>query len=236
MTTIMIAGGLARPAAPRPLEGQVAIVTAAGVGAGPDVAAALATRGAMLVINGAMRPAAAAALCRRLGKAHDVPVLFDDADPFSPQGAGAMMERAHRAFGPASVLVNNMALIRCEAAAWDAAFTRALAAAAHATAAVLPQMAAHGRGRIVNLGPVEEGAAHLARSRLIGLTRMTARAAAGIACNAICPVVRPGAPAPVAEIVAAVCLFSAEAIAVTGGAFAVGDGWMAPEALLPRLR
>jgi len=202
MSTIMQSAGLARKAAPRTLEGKVAIVTGSTSGIGLGIAGALAEQGAMIVLNGLGDQEEIATLCHVLGARFDVPVRYDAADMSDAMAIGDMIERTRRAFGPVDVLVNNAGIQHVAAiedfpvAKWDAIMAINLSAAFHATRAVLPEMKLRGWGRIINLasahgliGSPFKSAYVAAKHGIVGLTKVTALEAAehGITCNAVCP-------------------------------------------------
>ena len=107
MNSIMASAGLARSGNPRPMDGKVAVVTGSTSGIGLGIANALASAGAMIVLNGIADPIDAEKLCQVLGPRHDVPVRFDDADMSKPAEIHDMVERIGRSFGPVDILVNN---------------------------------------------------------------------------------------------------------------------------------
>ena len=60
MDTIMASAGLARSGNPRPMDGKVAVITGSTSGIGLGIANALASAGAMIVLNGIAEPIEAA--------------------------------------------------------------------------------------------------------------------------------------------------------------------------------
>jgi len=200
--TIMTSAGLARTAAPRPLDGKVAIVTGSTSGIGLGIATALAASGAMIVINGFGDPIEIENLCQVLGARHDVPVRYDDADMSNPTAILDMVERVGRSFGPVDILVNNAGiqyvapLEEFPPEKWDAILAINLSAAFHATRAVLPEMKRRNFGRIVNIASAHgliaspfKSAYVAAKHGIVGLTKVVALEAAefGVTCNAVCP-------------------------------------------------
>lgn len=202
MNTIMASAGLARSGNPRPMDGKVAVVTGSTSGIGLGIANALASAGAMIVLNGIADPIEVEKLCQVLGPRHDVPVRFDDADMSKPAEIHDMVERIGRSFGPVDILVNNAGIQHVAPIEefppekWDAIQAINLSAAFHATRAVLPEMKRRGFGRIVNIasahgliGSPFKSAYVAAKHGIVGLTKVVALEAAefGVTCNAVCP-------------------------------------------------
>ena len=202
MDTIMASAGLARSGNPRPMDGKVAVITGSTSGIGLGIANALASAGAMIVLNGIAEPIEAEKLCQVLGARHDVPVRFDGADMSKPEAIRDMVERVGRSFGPVDILVNNAGIQHVAPVEefppekWDAILAINLSAAFHATRAVLPEMKRRGFGRIVNvasahglIGSPFKSAYVAAKHGIVGLTKVVALEAAehGVTCNAVCP-------------------------------------------------
>jgi 3-hydroxybutyrate dehydrogenase len=201
MDTIMASAGLARSGNPRPMDGKVAVITGSTGGIGLGIANALASAGAMIVLNGIAEPIEAENLCQVMGARHDVPVRFDGADMSKPAAIRDMVERAGRSFGPVDILVNNAGIQHVAPVEdfppekWDAIQAINLSAAFHARA-VLPEMKRRGFGRIVNvasahglIGSPFKSAYVAAKHGIVGLTKVVALEAAehGVTCNAVCP-------------------------------------------------
>jgi 3-hydroxybutyrate dehydrogenase len=202
MDTIMASAGLARSGNPRPMDGKVAVITGSTSGIGLGIANALASAGAMIVLNGIAEPIEAENLCQVMGARHDVPVRFDGADMSKPDAIRDMMERVGRSFGAVDILVNNAGIQHVApvedfpAEKWDAIQAINLSAAFHATRVVLPEMKRRGFGRIVNvasahglIGSPFKSAYVAAKHGIVGLTKVVALEAAehGVTCNAVCP-------------------------------------------------
>ena len=202
MNSIMASAGLARSGNPRPMDGKVAVVTGSTSGIGLGIANALASAGAMIVLNGIADPIDAEKLCQVLGPRHDVPVRFDDADMSKPAEIHDMVERIGRSFGPVDILVNNAGIQHVAPIEefppekWDAILAINLSAAFHAIRAVLPEMKRRGFGRIVNVASAHglvaspfKSAYVAAKHGVVGLTKVVALEAAehGVTCNAVCP-------------------------------------------------
>jgi NAD(P)-dependent dehydrogenase (short-subunit alcohol dehydrogenase family) len=179
-----------------PLEGRHAVVTGGGRGIGAAIAAALADAGARITLLGRSEaplqekasglPMARAVVC----------------DVTEEGGVAAAFADAARAFGPATILVNNAG------AAESAPFVRTslelfrrlldvnLIGTFLCSRAALPGMVEAGFGRIVNVASVAglKGAAYVsaycaAKHGVIGLTRALAleTATSGVTVNAVCP-------------------------------------------------
>ncbi|MGQ9365786.1 3-hydroxybutyrate dehydrogenase [Azospirillum sp. ST 5-10] len=189
------------PAAAR-AAARAALVTGATGGIGAAIAAALAAQGRDLMLSGLGEADAVERQCAALAAAHGVRVAHHGADLRDPAAVRALVRAAEEAYGGVDVLVNNAGIQHVAALhlfpddRWDEVLAVNLSAAFHATKAVLPEMMARRRGRIVNvasaLGLV--GAPHkpayvAAKHGLVGLTRATALEVAelGITCNAVCP-------------------------------------------------
>lgn len=186
-----------------PLADHVAIVTGAASGIGAAIALHLADLGAAVLINHKDTPEAAEAVAaeiRRLGRRAEAHA----ADVTDRAAVQAMVARAEAELGPVDLLVNNVGGLiesrRFEAfddALWDAIFDLNLKSAFICTQAVLPGMAARGRGHVVNIssiaaetgapgGSIPYAAAKGAMNTLtIGLARELA--ASGIRVNAVAP-------------------------------------------------
>ncbi|MGE0223335.1 MAG: 3-hydroxybutyrate dehydrogenase [Acetobacteraceae bacterium] len=186
----------------RAFEGRVAVVTGSTSGIGLGIARALAAGGATVILNGLGDPTRMDALCHELSEKHGVPVQYDDTDMADGNAIAEMMERAIRGFGTVDILVNNagiqhVAPIECfPPEKWQAIQAINLAAAFHATQAVLPEMKRQGFGRIVNIASAHglvaspfKSAYVAAKHGVIGLTKVAALEAAehGVTCNAVCP-------------------------------------------------
>jgi 3-hydroxybutyrate dehydrogenase len=198
----MASAGLARSGNPRPMDGKVAVITGSTSGIGLGIANALASAGAMIVLNGIAEPIEAENLCQVMGARHDVPVRFDGADMSKPEAIRDMVERVGRSFGPVDILVNNAGIQHVAPVEdfppekWDAILAINLSAAFHATRVVLPEMKRRGFGRIVNvasahglIGSPFKSAYVAAKHGIVGLTKVVALEAAehGVTCNAVCP-------------------------------------------------
>jgi NAD(P)-dependent dehydrogenase (short-subunit alcohol dehydrogenase family) len=137
------------------LQGKVVLVTGGSKGIGLACAQAFLKEGARVVIASRSQGNLDAAL-GRLG-ADRTSVVPIEADLVRPQAARSMVEQAERALGPIDVLVNSAGAARrylpeeLDAAAWHAAMDAKYFTYIHAMDAVLPGMAARGRGVVVNV-------------------------------------------------------------------------------------
>jgi 3-hydroxybutyrate dehydrogenase len=202
MMTMMASAGLARTGNSRPLDGKVAVITGSTSGIGLGVANALASAGAMIVLNGLADRIEVQNLCQVLGARHEVPVQFDGANMADPAAIRDMVERVGRSFGPVDILVNNAGIQHVAPIEefplekWDAIQAINLSAAFHATRAVLSEMKRRHYGRIVNIasahgliGSPFKSAYVAAKHGIVGLTKVVALESAefGVTCNAVCP-------------------------------------------------
>jgi NAD(P)-dependent dehydrogenase (short-subunit alcohol dehydrogenase family) len=137
------------------LQGKVVAVTGASKGIGFACAEAFAREGAKV----ALVSRSAANLDAALGKLKDAPhrPIHCVADLVRAEDAARMAEEIERAMGPIDVLVNSAgAALRytpdeLDAASWHAAMDAKYFSYIHPISAVLPGMAARGRGAIVNI-------------------------------------------------------------------------------------
>ena len=241
------------------LHGRVALVTGAGRRTGRGLALAVAAQGATVAVHYRSRPAEAAAVVQEIegggGTAFAVQAELRDAD-----AVAAMMDRVRARTGTLDILINNVGtfLVRDIAAVTPAEWEESLASTVTATfltcRAVLPGMAAHRYGRIVNFA--DSGADHLRAAPnitpyLIGktgvliLTKSLAAAYArhGVTVNAVSPGIidnsvtkPPGAEqaipagrfATIDDITNAVLFLLRDASSyITGANLKVGGGWHA---------
>lgn len=186
------------------LSGRVVLVTGAGGGAGPTLAAAFAAEGAAVALHqrratGRTSRAAEAAALIVAGGGRAVAVA---ADLTSTDEVAAMVETVERELGPVAVLVTATSAYRSDSlgeitdASWSDVIEDMLGATFRVSRAVAPGMRAAGWGRIVNIAARSgltgaAGAAHYAAAKagIVGLTRSLAKELGpdGILVNAVAP-------------------------------------------------
>lgn len=181
-------------------QNSTVVVTGAGRGIGRSVAARFAHEGARvaLVARTEKELLETAAQLKR----QNARCLAFPADITERGAAEAVVARAEEELGPVDILVNNAGVflwkpfLQLTPGEWDLVVSTNLTGAANFCRAVLPGMAARGRGRIVNVASIHgmRGEANLsahsaAKFGLIGLTQSLAREFRehNIAVNAVCP-------------------------------------------------
>ena len=183
------------------LEKRVAIVTGGGRGLGREIALAFAREGADLALAATGRPAleSTAAEIRALGR-RAIAVV---ADVTEEPAVAELVRRTLAELGGIDVLVNNAGVTGPTAPAdevsledWDRTLAVNLTGAFLCAKAVLPHMAARGRGKIVNIASIAGHIGYALRAPyavskwgMIGLTLTLAQewGARGIQVNAISP-------------------------------------------------
>jgi NAD(P)-dependent dehydrogenase (short-subunit alcohol dehydrogenase family) len=140
------------------LRDQVAVVTGAGRGIGREVARALATLGARVIIAEISEQGSETAeIIRQSGAA----AHFVQCDVSDETSVAALIDRARQIYGPIDLLVNNAAYVpvasvaEMEAAIWDRVLAVNLRGTFLLCKACLPDMLARGRGVIVNMVSTE---------------------------------------------------------------------------------
>jgi 3-oxoacyl-[acyl-carrier protein] reductase len=185
----------------RPLHGRAALVTGGGRGIGRAISLRLGELGASVAVNYRQDAAAANEVVERIAAAggQAVAIQGDVADAAAPD---ALVRATIEAFGKIDILVNNAGiirdglLVRMSDEDWEAVLQTNLRGAFRCTRAALRPMLRQRWGRIVNITSVSgimgnAGQANYAAAKagLIGLTKATAREAAGrnVTVNAVAP-------------------------------------------------
>ena len=183
------------------LKGKTALVTGSTSGIGLEMARALATQGANVVINGFGEADVIRAVEKEL-QGRGVKTLYHGADMSKPAEIEQMVRAAESAFGRIDILVNNAGIQHVAPVdkfptdRWDAIIAINLTSAFHTIRHALPKMKAANWGRIVNVASThglvasaEKSAYVAAKHGIVGLTKAVAleTATTGVTCNAICP-------------------------------------------------
>ncbi len=185
----------------RSLQGRAALVTGGGRGIGRAIALRLGELGASVAVNYRQDAAAANEVVEHIKAAggQAVAIQGDVADVAAPE---ALVKATTEAFGKIDILVNNAGiirdglLVRMSDEDWEAVVQTNLRGAFLCTRAALRPMLRQRWGRIVNITSVSgimgnAGQANYAAAKagLIGLTKATAREAAGrnVTVNAVAP-------------------------------------------------
>ena len=178
------------------LEDKIAIVTGGGQGIGKAIAGKLAAEGAAVVVTD-LDEASAKETADALPGAVAI-----RADVTDRQGVQAMVSRVVEQFGRVDVLVNNAgwdkasSFVDSDPADWDHAIAVNLYGVLHTCKAVLPLMAAHSGGAVVNLGSDAgrvgssgEAVYSAAKGGVIAFTKSLAREMARhqVRVNCVCP-------------------------------------------------
>lgn len=182
--------------------GKTALVTGSTRGIGFEIARAFAKNGANVVVNGASDAAQVEAARAALAQDHDVGVMGWRADVASADEVEDMIAAATRRFGGVDILVANAGVQHVAPIeefpieAWSRVLATNLSSAFYAMRAVLPQMKARKRGRIILIASAHATVASpfksayvAAKHGLAGLAKTAALETArdGITVNAIAP-------------------------------------------------
>jgi 2-hydroxycyclohexanecarboxyl-CoA dehydrogenase len=178
------------------LDDKIAIVTGGGQGIGQAIARKLAAEGATVIVTDLDETTAKATADALPG------AVAIRADVTDRRGVQTMAERVAEQFGRIDVLVNNAGwdkaspFVDSDPADWDRAIAINLYGVLHTCKAVLPVMAAHGSGAVVNLGSDAgrvgssgEAVYSAAKGGIIAFTKSLAREMARhqVRVNCVCP-------------------------------------------------
>jgi NAD(P)-dependent dehydrogenase (short-subunit alcohol dehydrogenase family) len=183
------------------LEGKAAWVTGGARGLGLEMAHALASAGASLVVT-SRSAAAAEEAAQELSGRHGIRALGLRADVTRPEEIRAVVERAERELGGVDVLVNNAGVnvrkptTELSAGEWNEVLETNLTGAFLCTKAVVPGMIRKRWGRILHVSSIlglvgVAGRPAYAASKgglvLLARTQALELAPHGVTVNALCP-------------------------------------------------
>jgi len=189
------------------LTGKTALITGSVQGIGLAIAEALAGAGARIAVHGIAGDVQIHEVCERLRGLGAPQAEFFHGDLRNPDQIVALMQ-AVKAWGGADILVNNAGVQHTAPLAemarekWEAILAINLSAAFYTMQAAMPDMAARGYGRVINIASVHGVVASkdkapyvAAKFGLVGLSRVAAleyasagnRLSGGVTVNCICP-------------------------------------------------
>lgn len=179
------------------IEGAHALVTGGGTGIGAAIAQALVAEGAAISLLGRRD-----APLREIAAGMGGQAFVATCDVTQPAQVAAAFEAARERHGAIDILVNNAGaaatapFVKLDFDAWRSAMAVNCDSVFHCTRAVIGEMAAAGRGRIVTVASVAglQGVAYAsaysaAKHAAIGLMRSIAleMMGKGVTANAVCP-------------------------------------------------
>jgi 3-hydroxybutyrate dehydrogenase len=184
------------------LKGRSAIVTGSTSGIGRGIAAALASQGCAVMLNGFGDADGIERERAELSNRYEVKVVYNGADLSKPGDCVDLVNDAEEQLGQIDILVNNAGIQHVvpiedfPTDRWDAILAVNLSSAFHTIRTVLPSMRRRGWGRLLNIASTHglvasegKSAYVAAKHGIVGLTKVVALEAAGsgVTCNAICP-------------------------------------------------
>ena len=189
------------------LSGKTAFVTGSVQGIGLAIAKALGGAGARVALHGLATPEEGDAACSAVRAAGAADVRFFGGDMRDVSAIDALVNDV-RAWAPVDILANNAGIQHTAPLAdmprdtWEAILAINLSAAFHTMQALMPDMAARGFGRVINIASVhglvasKDKAPYVAaKFGLVGLSRVAAleyasagtKASGGVTVNCIAP-------------------------------------------------
>ena len=189
------------------LSGKTAFVTGSVQGIGLAIAKALGGAGSRVALHGLATAEEGEAACAAVRAAGAADVQFFRGDMRDVSAIDALVNNV-RAWGPVDILVNNAGIQHTAPLAdmprdtWEAILAINLSAAFHTMQAFMPDMAARGFGRVINIASVhglvasKDKAPYVAaKFGLVGLSRVAAleyasagtKASGGVTVNCIAP-------------------------------------------------
>ena len=183
------------------LKNQVAIITGGGRGIGRAIALRFAREGAAVVLAARTQSQIDAVAAEIKTEGHKAAAIT--ADVSQESDCQAIVQAAHKQFGPIDILVNNAGVLgpvepveEISPKEWDEVIAVNLRGPYLLSRLVLPEMYRRGSGAIINISSVAAKGAFqwnspyaASKAGLVGLTRTLAAEAArkGVRVNAICP-------------------------------------------------